>query len=163
MPNPSQIPYQANAVQPVECIKEGWNLIKGRYWLIFGMVLVGLIIGSALPFGILLGPMMCGLYLTFFNIRRGEPFEFGTLFKGFDYFGQSVVATLVHFIPIMAIVIPAYVIFYVVFLVAVVAQGNEPNGLAMMGVILMVMVFWLVVAGIVMIISIGFMFVYPLI
>ena len=56
MPNPSQIPYQANAVRPVECIKGGWNLIKDRYWLIFAMVLVGLLIASAIPFGILLGP-----------------------------------------------------------------------------------------------------------
>lgn len=163
MPNPSQIPYQANAVQPVECIKGGWNLIKGNYWLIFAMVLVGLIIAQAVPFGILLGPMMCGLYMTFFNIRRGQPIEFGMLFKGFEHFAQSVVATLVHIIPVMAIIIPSYIIFYVFFLVAIMAQGNDPNGLAMFGVFFMVIVFWLVVVGIVMVISIGFMFVYPLI
>lgn len=163
MPNPSQIPYQANAVRPVECIKGGWNLIKDRYWLIFAMVLVGLLIASAIPFGILLGPMMCGLYIAFFNIRRGHPIEFGTLFKGFEHFGQSVVATLIHVVPIMAIIIPAYILFYVVFLVAIMAQGNEPNGLAMMGVFLMIIVFWLVVVFVVMLISIGFMFVYPLI
>ena len=163
MPNPSQIPYQANAVQPVECIKGGWNLIKERYWLIFGMVLVGLMIASAVPFGILLGPMMCGLHLAFLSLRRGHPIEFGTLFKGFEHFGQSVVATLIQVIPIMAIIIPAYILFYVFFLVAIMAQGNEPNGLAMMGVFVMIMVFWLVVVFIVMIISIGFTFVYPLI
>lgn len=163
MPNPSQIPYRANAVQPVECIKGGWNLIKERYWLIFGMVLVGLMIASAVPFGILLGPMMCGLHLTFLSLRRGHPIEFGMLFKGFEHFGQSVVATLIQVVPIMAIIIPAYILFYVVFLVAIMAQGNDPNGFAMLGVMVMIVVFWLVVVFIVMIISIGFTFVYPLI
>jgi len=163
MANLPQVPFQRSAVRPVECIKGGWNLIKPRYWLIFGMALVGLMIASAVPFGILLGPMMCGLYLTFFSIRRNEPIEFGNLFKGFEHFGQSVVATLIHVIPIMAIVIPAYIFFYVVFLVAVLAQGDNPNPAAMLGVTVMIVVFWLVVVGVIMIISIGFTFVYPLI
>lgn len=164
MTNPSQIPYQRNAVQPVECFKGGWSLIKGNYWLIFAMWLVGWMIASAVPFGILLGPMMCGLFLTFIKMRRGEPIEFGTLFKGFEYFGQSVIATLLHVIPIMAIVIPAYILFYVFFLVAMVAQGgNEPNGAAMLGVMLILALFWIVVIAVIMVVSIGFTFVYPLI
>lgn len=164
MMNPSQIPYRRNAVQPVECIKGGWELIKGQYWMIFAMCLVGYMVASAVPLGILMGPMMCGLFLTFFKIRRGEPFEFGTLFKGFEYFGQSVVATLLHFIPIMIIVVPAYILFYVFFLVSMVAQGgNEPNPAAMFGVMLLFFLFWLVVIVLIMIISIGFTFVYPLI
>ncbi len=164
MANLPQIPFERSAVQPVECIKGGWNLIKQRYWLFLGMTLVGLMIGSAVPFGILLAPMMCGLYLALLSARRGEPIEFGTLFKGFDYFGQSVVATLLHFIPIMAIIIPSYIIFYVFFLVTMVAssQGGEPNPAAMFGVMFLFVVFWLVVMLIVMVISIGFAFVYPL-
>lgn len=164
MANLPQIPFQRNAVQPVECIKGGWNLIKQRYWLILGMTLVGLMVGSAVPFGILLAPMMCGLFLTFLNLRRGLPIEFGTLFKGFDYFGQSVVATLLHLIPIMAIIIPSYILFYVFFLVTMIAsQSNgEPNPVAMFGLMFGFALFWLVVMLLVMIISIGFMFVYPL-
>lgn len=164
MMNPSQIPYQRNVVRPVECLKGGWELIKGQYWLVFAMMLVGWMIASAVPLGILMGPIMCGLFMTFFKIRRGEPIEFGLLFKGFEYFGQSVIATLLHVIPIMAIVIPAYILFYVFFLVAMVAQGgNEPNGVAMIGIMLMLFLFWVVVIAIVMVVSIGFTFVYPLI
>ncbi|HKR12517.1 MAG TPA: hypothetical protein VJT15_10695 [Pyrinomonadaceae bacterium] len=164
MTHPSQIPFQRNAVQPVECIKGGWNLINNQYWLIFAMWLVGWMIASAVPLGILMGPMMCGLFLTFFKLRRGQPIEFGTLFKGFDYFGQSVLATLLHVVPILAIVIPSYILFYVFFLVAVMAGGGEePNGLAMLGVILILALFWIVVIGAIMVVSIGFTFVYPLI
>ena len=55
--------------------------MKDQYWLFVGMCFIGVLIGGAVPLGILLGPMMCGLYLTFFKTRRGEPIEFGTMFQ----------------------------------------------------------------------------------
>lgn len=163
-PTVPKISFNRNAVSPVECIKGGWNLIKNQYWLILGMCIVGWMIAAAVPLGILMGPMMCGLFLTFFKMRRGEPVEFGTLFKGFDYLGQSIIATLLHVVPIMCIVIPAYILFYVFFLVAMVAQGGQdPNGFAFLVVLVIYALFWLAVMALVMFISIGFMFVYPLI
>src|SRR5215210_9265349 len=158
-----EIPYRRNVVEPLECIKAGWALIKDRYWLFVGMCVVGILVGSAVPFGILLGPMMCGLYLTFFKHRRREPIEFGTLFKGFDYFGPSFIATLLHILPILAIVIPAYFLFYVSMIVSVVAQGDEPNPAAMMGVLVTFGLVWLGVILVIIVISIGFTFSYPLI
>ena len=157
------IPYRRNAVEPVQCIKAGWELVKDQYWLFVGMCVVAVIIGGAVPLGILLGPMMCGLYLTFFKRRRGEPIEFGTLFKGFDYFGPSLIATLLHVVPIIAIVVPAYIFFYVSMLVGVAAQGDEPNPAAMLGVFGVFGLFWLVVVVAMIVISIGFTFAYPLI
>ena len=158
-----EIPFRRNAVEPVECIKGGWELIKNQYWLFVGMTLVGILIGSAVPI-ILLGPMMCGLNLAFFKTRRGEAIEFGTLFKGFDYFGQSLIATLIHTIPIIVIVVPAYILFYVSIFVSMAAQGgDEPNPAALFGVMAMFGVFWLVVVVIIIIISIAFTFVFPLI
>ena len=158
-----QIPYRRNAVEPIQCIKAAWELVKDQYWLFVGMCLIGLMIGSAVPLGILLGPMMCGLFLTFFKRRRGEIVEFGTLFKGFDYFGPSLIATLLHVIPILAIVIPAYLMFYVSLMVSIAAQGNEPNPAAMFGILGMFGLFWVVMIFVIIIISIGFTFAYPLI
>ncbi|HEU4432193.1 MAG TPA: hypothetical protein VFR51_02270 [Pyrinomonadaceae bacterium] len=146
----------------MECFRGGWNLIKGQYWLILGMCLVGWMITAAV--GILMGPMMCGLFLAFFALRRGQPIEFGTLFKGFDYIGQSILATLIHVVPIMVIVIPAYILFYVFFVVAMVAQGGqEPNPLVVLTIVGVYALFWIAVIAVIMFISIGFMFVYPLI
>lgn len=159
-----EIPFKRQAVEPVQCLKNGWELVKDQYWLFVGISAVGAIIGGAVPLGILLGPMMCGQYLTFFKKRRGEPIEFGTLFKGFDFFGPSLVATLLHIVPILAIVIPAYFIFYISMVVSMVAQGgDEPNPAAMFGVMGFFILFWLVVMVIVIFISIGFTFSYPLI
>ena len=157
------IPYKRNVVEPVQCLKAGWGLVKDQYWLFVGMCAVGVMIGSAVPMGILLGPMMCGLYLTYFKRRRGEPIEFGTLFKGFDYFGPSLIATLLHIVPIVAIVVPAYFFFYITMIVSIAAQGDEPNPAAMLGVFGVFGLFWLVVMVVVIFISIGFTFAYPLI
>jgi uncharacterized membrane protein len=157
------IPFNRNAVQPVECLKAGWELVKPHYWLFVGMCFIAFFIGSAVPLGILMGPMMCGMYLTFFKLRRGEPIEFGTLFKGFDFFGPSIIATLLHMIPIIAIVVPTYLLFYVSMIVSLAAQGNDPNPAAFFGVMATFSLVLLVVFVAIIIISIGFTFAYPLI
>lgn len=159
----TQIPYNRNVVDPVACIKAGWELVKPQYWLFVGMSFIGYFIGSAVPLGILMGPMMCGIYLTCFKVRRGEPIEFGTLFKGFDFFGPSLVATLIHAVPIIVIVVPTYIFFYVSLLVSMAAQGNEPNPAAFVGLMATYSLMILVIVLLIMVISIGFTFAYPLI
>ncbi len=158
-----QIPYRRNAVGPIECITAGWELVKGQYWLFVGMCVVAMLIGSAVPAGILLGPLMCGLYVAFFKLRRGEPIEFAMLFKGFDYFGPSVVATLLHAVPIIAFVLGIYFFFYVSLVLTIIAQGDEPNPVALLGVFAMLLLFFAVVFVVIILISVGFTFAYPLI
>jgi uncharacterized membrane protein len=159
-----QIVFRRNVVEPIACISAAWAMVKEQYWLFVGMCAVGLLIGSAVPMGILTGPMMCGLYMAFFAIRRRQPIEFGMLFKGFDYFGPSVVATLLHVLPILVIVIPAYFLFYVGMFVSIAAQGgNEPNPAAFMGVMGFFILFWIVMVILIIFISVGFTFAYPLI
>ena len=158
-----QIPYKRNAIRPVECLSGGWELVRDQYWLFVAMILVGFMIGSAVPLGILMGPMMCGIYLAFFKRRRGEPIEFGTLFKGFDYFGNSVVAAILHTLPIIVIVVPAYFVFYLGMVFSMVAMGDEPNAAGPIGVMLSFMIFILVVFSVVLVVTLGFTFAYPLI
>ncbi|HJU92546.1 MAG TPA: hypothetical protein VJ656_06360 [Pyrinomonadaceae bacterium] len=160
-----EIPFKRNVVEPVQCIKGGWEIIKERYWLFVGMSAVGMLISSAVPMGILMGPMMCGINLAFFKQRRGEPVEFADLFKGFDYFGPSLIASLLYIVPIMAVVIPAYIIFYLGMIFSMVAQGasDEPNPAAALGVFVMFMIFILVILVLILLISVGFTFSYALI
>ena len=157
------IEFRRNAVEPVECIKAGWNLIRSQYWLFVGMTAVGVIIGSVVPLGLLMGPMMCGLYLALFQTRREQPIEFGILFKGFDYFGDSVVATLLHMIPIVVVFVPSYILFYVGLFVMMGQQGGEPNSAALLGFFGFFAVFWLVMMVILIVVSVIFTFAYPLI
>jgi len=164
MQNISPTPeFQSGAVQPMVCLRGGYDLIKDQYWLFVGMCFVAILIGSAVPFGILMGPMMCGIYLAFFKVRRGQPVEFGDLFKGFDYFGQSLIATLIHIIPIMIVFVPSYIAFYVSLFLMMPRQGGEPDPAAMLTFFGVFAIFWFVIIVFVMVVSILFTFTYPLI
>ncbi len=158
-----EIEFKRNAVQPVECIKAGWNLINEQYWLFVGMTLVGVLIGSVVPLGILMGPMMCGIYLALFQTRRGQPIEFGVLFKGFDYFGDAVIATLLHMIPIIVVIVPTYIIFYIGMFAMIGTSGGEPNAGAMLGFFGFMALVWLVIMVLLIVLSVVFTFAYPLI
>jgi hypothetical protein len=91
--------FNTGSVKPVNCIKEGWRLISDRYWLFFGLSFVGVFLGSMAPLGILLGPMMCGLYLCLLCRSRGGMPTFEMLFRGFEHFAESLIATLLMIVP----------------------------------------------------------------
>src|SRR5438105_3374464 len=93
--------FKRGAVRPVECLRGGWALIKEEYWLFLGIVFIGMLIGGAAPFGLLTGPMMCGIHLCLLRRIRGRPTDFSMLFEGFQYFGPSFVATLFMIVPMM--------------------------------------------------------------
>jgi hypothetical protein len=161
-----QIEFRRNAVQPIECIQRGFDLIKTQYWLFVGITIVGMLIGAVVPLGILMGPMMCGIYLALLQTRRGRPIEFGTLFKGFDFFGDSLIATLLHLVPVIVILIPSYMIFlafYVGFIVTMSQSHGEPNPAAILGFVGFIFVFWIAIVVVLIVVSIAFIFAYPLI
>jgi len=160
----NEIEFKRNAVQPIECIKAGWELMRSQYWLFVGMTLVGMIIGSLIPFGILMGPMTCGIYLALFQTRRGQPIEFAVLFKGFDYFGDAVIAALLHYLPMIVIIAPAYVLYIVgMFTMMGASQNGEPNPAAALGFFGIFGVIWLVIMVLLVVLSVLFTFAYPLI
>ena len=157
-----EIPYKRKAVDPIECIKAGWELIKPQYWLYVAMAFIAYAIGQAVPV-LLMGPMLCGFYLCLFASRRREPIEFGTLFKGFDFFGPSLVAMLLHAVPIAVIVIPTYVAFYLGLFFAAAAQSQTESPAPVLGVFFMFFVAFVVIFVVIIMISVGFTFAFPLI
>jgi uncharacterized membrane protein len=156
-----EIPYKRRAVDPVECIKAGWELVKPQYWLFVGIAFVAYAIGQAVPL-ILMGPMLCGFYMCLFTVRRRQPLEFGVLFKGFEYFGPSLVAMLLHALPVAVVIIPTYLIFYVSLFVAA-SQAQNQGGAAVLGVFFTFFLVVIVISVVVIIISVGFTFAFPLI
>lgn len=157
--------FDSGAIRPIECWSAGWQLVKGQYWLVAGMGALGILLGSFAPMGILMGPMMCGLYLALLTLMRGERIEFGMLFKGFDYFLPSLIATLIPMGLAFVVLGPALVVFFALFVVAGTAgTGSEHGapvaaGVLIVGVALLVL---LVLAG-ALAVGLAFMFSYPLI
>ena len=98
--------YRTSAIEPAECLRAGWRLVRDRYWLLLAIVVVGLVVGRLAPLGVFMGPMVCGIYACLFARMRGEEPSFGLLFGGFQHFVQSFVATLVQIVPIMAPAVP---------------------------------------------------------
>src|SRR4029450_11196628 len=102
---PEQSDFRIGVVKPVECIKEGWALIKDQYWLFFGLTIVAMLLGGPVPI-VLLGPMMVGLFFCLLEKQAGRTFEFGLLFKGFDYFVPGVLVTAIKVIPMLVLMVP---------------------------------------------------------
>ncbi len=162
--DPNQPQFNSGVVAPVECLKEGWALIRDQYWLFMGISLVGMLIGGAVPL-ILLGPMMVGIFLCLFRRMRGEPVEFGMLFKGFDYFGQSLIVALIKAIPMVIVIVPFYLIMFVVMMTTMPRNHPSPDEASTF----MFSFFGLEIVFIVVIVIVGlavetfFLFAFPLV
>jgi hypothetical protein len=159
--SPDNIEFRRNVVKPIECLKAGHELVRSQYWLFVGISAVGMIIAGVVPLGILMGPMMCGVYLTLFKQRRGQRIEFGDLFKGFDYFGESLIAALLHIVPVFVVLVPTYIIFYISMFAMMAAGGSDPS--IVLGFFGFWAIVWIVLIAILILLSMVFTFAYPLI
>jgi uncharacterized membrane protein len=163
---PDNIQFRTGVIKPGECIKEGWGLIKDQYWLFLGIVFVGIFVGCAVPL-VLIGPMMVGIYLCLFRKMRGEPVEFGTLFKGFDYFAQGLIAALIQMIPMIVVMVPLYIIM-IVFMMASIPRGGgrmDPDDALTFALTFLAfyVVFFVVILTVAAIVTVFFVFSFPLI
>jgi len=159
------VEFRRGVVAPMECIREGWALIKEDYWLFFGITIVGLLVGGIIPI-ILLGPMMVGIFLCLQQRQRNQPVEFGMLFKGFDQFVPGLIATVLKMIPIFIMLIPYY-IFLFSMMAFTMPKGHDPSPdearAFMISFFGIEMVFVLGVMTVSLLIEIFFMLAYPLI
>jgi hypothetical protein len=160
---PDNIQFRTGVIKPVECVKEAWALIKDQYWLFLGICVVGMLIGGAFAI-VLMGPMMCGIFLCLFQHLRGEPVSFDRLFKGFDFFAQSVIATLIQAIPAVIIIVPVYVIMGVMMAVSTSSsRGRGADDAAAAAFFVGMVVVFLVIFVLSIILGIFFTFTFPLI
>jgi len=147
------------SIQPVELLKRAKELLGEQYWLFVGITFLGILIGTALPLGILMGPMMCGIYLCYSQRAGGKPVPFELLFKGFDFFVESLIATLIMVGVSLLVAIPLGIVFFVVFVVLMAATDGEGAP----AMIVLMPLFYLTLILMVVLVSTPFLFVYPLI
>lgn len=119
---------KTGVINPIECFKEGWELIKNDYWILFAVSLVGGIIGG-ISFYILLGAMFCGIYYCFLQTIDGNRASFDGLWKGFSYFLPSLMVTIL-------IVVPMLVLFGVIYVPVILAavMGSKLSPEEFMGI-----------------------------
>jgi hypothetical protein len=116
------------AIEPADCLRKGLGLIKDQYWLFVAICFVVLLIINAVPL-VLQGPLYCGLAMCFIARERGERIGFERVFKGFDVFVESLVATLVFFCIALAVCVPFMIAMIASFIGGGVAMDERNEGL----------------------------------
>ncbi len=151
-------------IRPIELLKRGYRMLGDQYWLFLGITVVGMLIGSAVPMGLILGPMITGIYICYGLLERGERVEFSHVFKGFDSFKESFIAYLVILATAMVVVFPMMLImFAVVFLPIISAGQNGGNAGPSPSLITTMMIFYPMMLLVNIAVAIPFLFTFQLI
>lgn len=83
-------------------------MMKGEFWMIFGIVLVAMIVAGLIPI-VIMGPMMCGMFMCLLDKADGKPASFDKLFKGFDYFLPGLIVSLIVMVPVFIFIFAVYI------------------------------------------------------
>lgn len=149
--------FQTGTIKPVEIYKEAWAIMKERYWLVFGIVIVGMLIGGAVPI-ILIGPMMCGMFLCLFDLIDGRELKFEKLFKGFDYIWKSLLVSVLIFVPIFIVLFTIYIP-----MIAMAIAGPKMSESELIPFLIGTVIFEIVIVVVMVCFHTLIMFAYPLI
>ena len=95
------------AVRPMQCLADGWRLIKEEYWFFLGIAFVGELISQLAPL-FLMGPAYFGIHICLLHRANGQRVTFDMLFQGFNYFAPSLLASFLMMLPMIVIVIIYY-------------------------------------------------------
>ncbi len=150
--------YRSVSINPIDLMSRTWTLIQDDYLLFLGITFLAWLIGSYVPFYLLLGPMVCGTYYAYLKKMRGEKVELGDLFKGLDWFADSLIVSLV-LLGITIVVLGFSYLFMFAGIIGIGAMGEEAAPLVIMYLGLAV----LVIMVLALLIMVPFAFAYPLI
>lgn len=124
--------FRTGVINPIECVKEGFELIKKDYWLLFAIGLVGGLLGGVTMY-ILAGAMICGIMYAYLKAIDGKPVVFDDLWKGMNYFAPGLVVILIIIVPIFA-----YYIFVYITLIAAMVGGAQAGEAGMVGALVVI-------------------------
>ncbi|NOT48097.1 MAG: hypothetical protein HOP17_10170 [Acidobacteria bacterium] len=154
--------FNAGAIKPVECLREAWDIIKGEYWPLFAVSIVGGLIAGFTMY-ILLGAMICGIFTCYLKkIDGAGPVNFDDLWTGFKYLGPSALATIVFVVPLVTYFIVIFVTMYSPLIVSA-AMGKNADPSIILGTFLGALAVDVVVAIVMTCIHSLMIFTFPLI
>jgi hypothetical protein len=153
--------FTSGQIRPIECVKEAWALIKDEYWMLFAVSIVGAMIGGASMY-ILIGAMVCGIFICYLKKIDGGRVAFDDLWLGFKYFGRSLFVTILFVVPIVVYMVAAFGTIYLPIIMKAVggSRVSDDELLTTVGVALVVDV--VIAIGMVLIHSL-LIFAFPLI
>lgn len=149
--------FRTGAIKPVEIYKEAWELIKPQFWLVFGVVIVGILIGSIIPF-VTIGPMMCGIFMCLLKVIDRKQMEFGDLFKGFDFLWKSLPISIAIMLPVFVLLIVMYIP-----MIGIAIAGNKMSESELIPFLFGVIIFELIAAIVMVCFHTLLLFAFPLV
>lgn len=93
--------HLSGAINAGDCIANGWSLVTQNFGIYLTTSLLAILIIVCVPCVnvLLVGPIMGGIYFMMLRSMRGEPVDFGMMFKGFEQFLPLMVVGFVVSIP----------------------------------------------------------------
>lgn len=97
----TNIQFQSGGIDAGGCVSNAWEMLKANYGIYLGISLLAMILTGCIPCLnlFLIGPVVGGIYYVVLRDMRGEPIEFGMMFKGFEKFVPLMVIGLIQSIP----------------------------------------------------------------
>ena len=97
----TNIEFQRGAIDAGGCISNAWEMIKQNYGMYLGIAVLAIVLTGCIPCLnlFLIGPVIGGVFYVVLRNMRGEPVEFGMMFKGFEKFVPLMVIGLIQSIP----------------------------------------------------------------
>ena len=149
--------YRTGVINPIECVKEGFEIIKPNYWLLFGILVVGALIGGFTMY-VLFGAMVCGIYYAYIKAIDRKPVVFDDLWKGMQYFGPGLVVTLLIVVPVIV-----YYVFAYITMIAAIVGGAQMGEAGVLGALVVIGLIDLVILIAIVCFHTLLMFSFPLI
>ncbi len=151
------ITFRCGVIKPIECVKEGFELIKSDYWLLFVIWLVGGLI-SSVSLMIAAGAMTCGTFYCYLRKVDGKPVSFDDLWKGMQWFLPGLIVMLVIVVPVIIV----YAVIYVPIMIAAI-MGSKLSSDELLGLLIGALVFDLILVVIMVCVHTLLIFSFPLI
>jgi hypothetical protein len=152
-----QFEFRTGVIKPIEIYKEAWEMIKPQYWLIFGVVIVGILVGGVIPI-VTIGPMMCGIFMCLLKVIDRKPMEFGDLFKGFDFLWKSLPISIAIMGPVLIFVVLIYIP-----MIGMAVAGSKMSEAELVPFIAGVLIFEFIAAIVMVCFHTMLMFAFPLV
>ncbi|HQZ95776.1 MAG TPA: hypothetical protein PLP21_05625 [Pyrinomonadaceae bacterium] len=95
------IQFVPGAIDAGGCVSNAWDMLKKNYGMYLGIAIVAMLLTGCIPCLniFIMGPIMGGVFFVALRDMRGEPVDFGMMFKGFEKFVPLMVIGLIQSIP----------------------------------------------------------------
>ena len=145
MGEPRAVNVRRGKLGPFKCYFEAKEFLGDQYWLFLGICLVGMIVGGFVPV-LLIGPAYAGIAICFLARANKQQVVFDQLFKGFDYFGPTLIASLLYVGGTIVLFIP----FAIALIIAGVLLSTQEAAMVVPAILLYViaMTYWMLVISV---------------